>query len=297
MTKAVFTTRVNPSYDDLPEVRYHFPKSYLNQVTAAVDDWIVYYEPRRHDSGPSARGGWQAYFATAFITGIREDSSLADHFYADVRDYLEFDRPVPFKEEETYYENALRREDGQTSKGAFGRAVRSLPEHEYETILASGFRESLIGEPSRNDTGFAEPAATFERPIIEQVVARPFRDAAFARAIREAYESTCAVTGLKLLNGGGRVEIEAAHIRPIGDGHMGPDSVRNGLALSRTVHWMFDRGLVSISDDYRLLVSKAVPTDALHMFPPHRQIRLPDIPNLQPHKQFLRYHREHIYKD
>ena len=47
MAKAVFTTKVEPTYDDLPEFRYHFPRSYLRQAEAAVGDWAVYYEPRR----------------------------------------------------------------------------------------------------------------------------------------------------------------------------------------------------------------------------------------------------------
>jgi putative restriction endonuclease len=36
--KAVLTTKVSPVYDDLPEVRYHFPKTYLRQVESAVGD-------------------------------------------------------------------------------------------------------------------------------------------------------------------------------------------------------------------------------------------------------------------
>ncbi len=28
MAKAVLTTKVDPTYDDLPEVRYHFPRTY-----------------------------------------------------------------------------------------------------------------------------------------------------------------------------------------------------------------------------------------------------------------------------
>ena len=31
MAKAVLTTKVDPSYDDLPEDRYHFPHRYLNR--------------------------------------------------------------------------------------------------------------------------------------------------------------------------------------------------------------------------------------------------------------------------
>ena len=47
MAKAVLTTKVDPSYDDLPEDRYHFPRRYLNAAREALGDWIVYYEPRR----------------------------------------------------------------------------------------------------------------------------------------------------------------------------------------------------------------------------------------------------------
>jgi len=71
---------------------------------------------------------------------------------------------------------------------------------------------------------------TFDRPIVERLVARPFREAAFAGAVKSAYADTCAMTGLKIINGGGRAEVQAAHIRPVAD--RGPDSVRNGLALS-----------------------------------------------------------------
>jgi len=49
VSKAVLSTKVNPTYDDLPEQRYHFPQTYLRQVEAAVGDWIVYYEPRREN--------------------------------------------------------------------------------------------------------------------------------------------------------------------------------------------------------------------------------------------------------
>src|SRR5258708_7763377 len=50
MANAVFTTKPEPSYDDLPELRYHFPSRYLRHAQQALDDWIVYYEPRRRGS-------------------------------------------------------------------------------------------------------------------------------------------------------------------------------------------------------------------------------------------------------
>src|SRR5437016_4011429 len=73
------------------------------------------------------------------------------------------------------------------------------------------------------------------------------RDAAFSIAVKAAYQETCAITGFKIINSGGRAEVQAAHIRPVAD--RGPDSLRNGIALCGTMHWMFDRGLISIDDD------------------------------------------------
>jgi putative restriction endonuclease len=107
MANAVFTTSVGSIYDDLPEVRYHFPKTYLNQVEAAKGDWILYYEPRR-----SQGGGRQAYFAMARIMRVVPDTELEDHFYAYLDGYLEFDHPVPFQEGVLYRESALRKPIG-----------------------------------------------------------------------------------------------------------------------------------------------------------------------------------------
>lgn len=70
--------------------------------------------------------------------------------------------------------------------------------------------------------------------------------------VLQAYGSRCAITGLRLINGGGRAEVEAAHIRPVEAS--GPDIVSNGIALSGTAHWMFDRGLISVADDLQILI-------------------------------------------
>ena len=148
MTKAVFTTKITPSYKDLPEVRYHFPRTYLNQAKQAVGDHIVYYEPRRSSAELSSFGGRQSYFGVARVTSVIEDTDLADHYYAlvDSTTYLDFDGPVPFfRESGEYYESALKKADGSTNKGAFGRAVRLIPDEEFDRILKSGFAP-ILGE-------------------------------------------------------------------------------------------------------------------------------------------------------
>ncbi len=297
MPKAVFTTKVEPTYDDLPEFRYHFPRRYLQQAEAAVGDWIVYYEPRRTSGDPGSHGGGQAYFATARLREIQPDPDRADHFYAYVEHYLEFDAPVPFRDGDFYYESALQRDDGATNKGAFGRAVRTIPDREYDVIARAGFAEIIQPAAHTNIDlpGLSDEPPEYERPIVERLVARPFRDAAFATAVKAVYDNTCAITGLRLSNGGGRVEVQAAHIRPVASA--GPDSVRNGLALSGTVHWMFDRGLISLADDHAILMARdRVPAELQRLINPDGRLWPPVHPEFVPHPQFLEYHREHVFK-
>jgi putative restriction endonuclease len=296
--KAVFTTKRVSAYDDDPSERYHFPRTYLGQAERVLGNFIVYYEPRRTSFDLSSTGGLQSYFAVARLVRIEPDVFRPDHFYAFLDSYIDFDVPVSFSEGRAYFESALRKDDGTTNKGAFGRAVRLIPDEEFDMILRRGFTASREAETpvlSEGMPGFGEPPETFERPLIEAIITRPFRERAFARQVQAAYGQRCAVTGLRLINGGGRAEAQAAHIRPVAD--MGPDSVRNGITLSSTIHWMFDRGLISIDDDLRILKARSLlPEGAERLFHRSGMLIAPADEHLRPHSHFLRYHRENVFK-
>ena len=185
-----------------------------------MGDWAVYYEPRRTTAADSSRGGRQSYFAVARITSIVADPRHADRYYALIADYLEFDHPISFREGGTYLESMLLRDDGGTNKGAFGRAVRAIPDAEFEQILQRGFEAALVDgaypvppvlTAGRVASRLISSDSTQDvRPVFERLVARPFRDAAFRSSVRTAYDKRCAITGLKLINGGGRPEVQAA---------------------------------------------------------------------------------------
>src|SRR3546814_10586735 len=85
-----------------------------------------------------------------------------------------------------------------------------------------------------------------ERRVEQMLVNRKIRDANFRNHVLDAYENTCAVTGLRIVNGGGKAEAQAAHIWSVAGG--GPDIVQNGVALSATAHWLFDRHLITFDD-------------------------------------------------
>jgi putative restriction endonuclease len=148
--------------------------------------------------------------------------------------------------------------------------------------------------------GLQDEQAPFEFEVSRDrtsfAVSRIVRDRIFRRIVLRAYSERCAISGLKLINGSGRAEVAAAHIRPVEAN--GPDIVSNGIALSGTVHWMFDRGLLSLSDDLQILVSRqandpegirALVNKSGYALAPQRSIE-------RPHLSFLRWHRERCFK-
>lgn len=290
MAKGILLSKANSGYDDVRFERYHFPKVYLSRIRQMIADTIIYYEPGKG-------GGSTSYVAVARVVQIDPDPNKSDHYYARVADYLEFDHPVPLRRGDGRpYESSLGTTSGPIS-GYMQSAARIISDKDFDAIFAAGFGQ-LLSERPPTQPGFEEAQTPFVRPIIEQLVAKPFREAAFASRVKRAYDTTCAFTGLKMRNGGGRSEVEAAHIRPVGDGHSGPDSVRNGLALSRTVHWMFDRGILSIDSNNRILKAKGlVPEPVLRLLNPSGEILVPESERERPHQAFLEYHRNRIFKD
>lgn len=220
--------------------------------------------------------------------------------------FLPFDTVAPWRENGRYAEESLRDLDqiSRAGQSIQGRSVRHISERDFNEIVAKGFSETL--DPSNAQRlGLDYDALKIVEGVsadvlldpggrrIEQLlVNRKVRDAAFRENVCAAYEDTCAVTRLRIINGGGRAEVQAAHIMPVASG--GPDIVQNGLALSATAHWLFDRHLISISDDYGLLVShNKVPSEYAVLFRTQTEkIHLPKDERLWPSREFLKRHRE-----
>lgn len=297
--KGILDTKANSGYDDEIMRRYHFPPQYRAIAERLVGDWIIYREPQRN-------GGRRAYVATAKILGINADPARAGYSYALISDYLPFDRPVPFVRDGAYAEAALRQIADPSRVGAYmqGKSIRTVSEEDFAAIARAGFDQTLAPEnavrleldPPHVDAetlGLVRAPADEQARRIEQIlVNRKIRDASFRRQVCEAYENRCAVTGLQIVNGGGKAEVQAAHIWSVGAG--GPDVVQNGLALSGTVHWLFDRHLISLTDDYRLLVShNKVPSELQMLFAKQMdRIHLPKDRTLWPHVAYVARHRD-----
>lgn len=299
MTKGVFIHRLDSIYDDSPAERYQFPRQYLERVSACIGDWVIYYEPSKiRDS--------KGYFAVAKIEHVVPDPTAQDMFLALIEpgSYLDFVNPVPFNGPLGIVERGVLNELGKIS-GRAQSAVRPVSNADFNRIVDLGIAEEgdflpRVGAVVADCDVVREERAPFvhevERDRVAYLGSRLARDRLFRRRIVTAYGARCAITGLKLINGGGRAEVEAAHIRPVERG--GPDIVNNGLALSGTVHWMFDRGLISLGDDLEILISRQAndPDSIRALVNRTERAAAPLHVADRPHPSFLAWHRENCFK-
>jgi len=76
---------------------------------------------------------------------------------------------------------------------------------------------------------------------------------AFRKIILKLYQNTCCVTGLDI-----PAVNRASHIIPWASGKSTRMDPRNGICLSATYDAAFDRNLISLDDDYRMILSKDI---------------------------------------
>lgn len=284
----VIVARRFAQYKDQPGILYHFPKErYLDVVSSLVGCPVAIYEPKRGGTSPnSVSGGRSAYVAGATLGRIIEDPLDVTHAYVETLDYVEFGHPVSVG-------------DARIPGKSLQTAVRAFPAYVVEPILRAGLGAHEAIWPVAIREGLVDdrlPPDVELRDVVSVMQNRVVRDRSFRlRVVEQAYEGRCAISRLRLTNGYGRAEVDAAHIRPVTDG--GPDSTRNGIALTKTLHWAFDRGLMSIHDDGRVItVERGLDGPLRALLPADGMILRPKSLADWPHPAFLAWHRANVFK-
>lgn len=294
MAKLVRLHRAESICENVPDERHAFPCACLKAAESDVGAWAVYHEPLK--AGP------RGYFAVAKTARVIPKPGAERRFLAirEPGSQLVFDTAVPRLQNGRPREAVLAGADGlPRSGGALQNSVRPLPEAEFAAILGEGQPFDLAGSRRGATTPRRIRRRKRLRPSrarpIERLVNRPSRDVAFRRKVREDDGDRCAMSGLRLRNDGGQPEVNAAHIRPVE--RQGSDAIRNGLALSGMLHWIFDRGLIRVANDHSLPVPRVkVPrelSDRLVVL--SGRLVLPGDPRDWPHSDNLRWHRETVF--
>ena len=116
---------------------------------------------------------------------------------------------------------------------------------------------------------------------------------AFRVLVTDAYQRRCAVTGEKTLP-----VLEAAHIKPYSED--GPHMTSNGILLKSDVHTLFDKGYITIDENYTVDVSQRLHEDYgngkdYYRYHGKKLFILPGNISDQPSVDYLRWHNEHVF--
>ncbi|WP_417609382.1 HNH endonuclease [Owenweeksia hongkongensis] len=138
-------------------------------------------------------------------------------------------------------------------------------------------------------------AATSQSKYLRMVETEA-RSVVFKTEVPKKYGFSCAISNHRLTALSGIQMVDACHIKPWSKTK--DDSIQNGITLTPTLHRAFDRFLISIDEDYRVIVSKSLTENKESPFCisqfKGKQIHLPEKPEWYPSQIALEWHREQL---
>ena len=114
-------------------------------------------------------------------------------------------------------------------------------------------------------------------------VTRRIRDTALTRQIKVLYNFSCQVCSTQISGLSGRLYAEGAHVRPLGNPHLGDDALNNILCLCPNHHVELDLGGSFIADDFSVVQTSSGESFAQLHFSKHHRLNLE---NVRYHRQF-----------
>ena len=281
---------------------YQFPARYLGHFSGLSGGsymLAIVYEPR----GKPPRGR-MAYVGWAVLDRYprRDMSGSGDTYTVNFQEPMRsFERPVPREIEGDPIERWLHEypRGRQRNSATKGRAVRGLATDEAEAILRLGMT-NVTWDSEAGATRKDPPSLPISDTRFWRLVTRLERSTRFRQDVLMAYGNRCAVSGLSADGVEGLVE--AAHIRAAGRPEFGPDHITNGIALTPTLHRLFDRHLFSFQykgDELLIVLSKQLTVRMVEdpiigsrlRLRRGQRVRLPLESTARPGRNFVEFHR------
>lgn len=148
-------------------------------------------------------------------------------------------------------------------------------------LVKLGAAAKIVPRETTVDGSASVPPVGTETPQKATIfTTRVIRNSDVANHVKKLYEYCCQISGVVLETPVGRYA-EGCHIKPVGSPHDGPDTIDNVLCLSPNIHVLFDKGAIALTDDFKLIGMEG---------------ELALLPNHEISVEYVRYHREHIFK-
>lgn len=187
------------------------------------------------------------------------------------------------KDDTEYYKELNDIVENYPIRGGHGMFQGTLIKFEIraEEILKNNVSQTLIDTTVTNRIAESSPNA----------IATLFNAATFRDFVMAGYDNLCAVTG-NSIQYQRFSNLEAAHIKP--RSHGGLFLPNNGIALSRDLHWAFDKGFFTLTDELKVKVHPSIRSEYLWYYD-GKNIRVPNNSFFVPALDNIHYHQNNVY--
>lgn len=177
---------------------------------------------------------------------------------------------------------------------------KHFPETESNFSNSSGGQQKLFDDIENKILN--EPSEEYRQEIkilIKQKNEEEIflRGCLFKREIPKIYNNTCCISGMRIDATFSVSLVDACHIIPFSVSY--DDTVTNGIALCPNLHRAFDRGLIAIDENYKVVVSKKFQENetnySIRAFE-NKEINLPKLQTYYPLLGNFEWHRNNIFK-
>jgi len=160
--------------------------------------------------------------------------------------------------------------------------------------------EKLIAKFEMKNNGEGAHISLEELPIgreQERIVKTRVNQSFFRSTVLASYNQKCCITGLSI-----PALLIASHIIPWSKNRKERLNPKNGLCLNSLHDKAFDKGLLTITTDYKIKLSNKITKQSedtciqeFFLKYNHHRIYLPD--RFLPNKDFLKFHNEEVFKN
>lgn len=165
----------------------------------------------------------------------------------------------------------------------FSRPIRRVENDVYGGLVSLGMVPTGFGETESVPFMVADAAGT------------TLRDRALRFEMLSAYGAACVFTGNHFPSlDGNRFGVDVGHCWPRSAG--GPSIIQNVLPMCKDVNYLWDEGIISLTDDGDLLLARNANPSTRLLLANFQRIRFPVDARLWPDAKFLDIHRRTIFE-
>ncbi|MHA7097717.1 HNH endonuclease [Priestia megaterium] len=282
----ILDTKGKPvDYGDIDFVSYDWSPSKYNKVKEG--DLFLYRRPSK------ASETRKFYF---FGAGkIRKIEKLGvDRVRGIIEKALPFERKLSPEELDHYIWKFKQR--GLNWEHFFNQyGMNHIVKDDFLGILEIAFKHDLEVQDAELEVSLIQQQQRKHFFVEDQVTEQKRRvgHKVFADQVKLNYGYQCAITGIRL-----KEFLVASHIMPWSQSKKNRLDPQNGICLSILVDKAFDKGFLTITTEYRILLSPVLEKDVIlyNLLKPYENKKIKYPKSAPPKKEFLEWHAENVFK-